>query len=234
MDVPDPRGQTTKVEVRFDELSWSPFGRYTLATVSPITSEVYWRVVIDMERPRLAEVPGTFEFRQKGATLRWMPDGTLLAAHPSDPEEDQPARLEHWQILPTRDSLLGFINEYVLKPQDLPGLESTGATSAWLILWPVSIDAKTVAFELQAQEGTAKSILASFNFKYSLLRRLNQVPSEASQVIFAPDLAGAIILGDGKRIYFAPADGRQPYDLAPILGDQAEAFTWLPPAPLKP
>src|SRR5690606_5459963 len=60
ISVTDPRGGKTDVQVSFNQLSWSPGGRFALAQVALIGSDVHWQAVLDTRMGRLIQVPDTY------------------------------------------------------------------------------------------------------------------------------------------------------------------------------
>jgi dipeptidyl aminopeptidase/acylaminoacyl peptidase len=233
VEVKDPKGETSEVRVSFSQLQWSPVGRYLMARVSPSASQVEWQAIIDTQLEKLAELPGTYRLDQEAASVGWLQDGNLFIAYPSDLAEGQPLMLERWQVLPTREDLLGLVNTYRLTPQDFPDLlpfnEKNVDTS---IRWPFALNDRIIAFEAIRHSPAISPTLFTFDLKYGILSKINVTPTDTVQVLWAPDLVGAFVLDEQGEAFFAPANNDTLVNLSPLIGDDAHAFVWL--APLRP
>jgi dipeptidyl aminopeptidase/acylaminoacyl peptidase len=233
VDVKDPKGETSEISISFSQLEWSPVGRYIMAHVSPTASEVQWQAIVDTELEKLAEVPGTYQLDQEPASVGWLSDGNLFIAYPSNMAEGQPLIMERWQVLPTREDLLGLVNTYRLTPEDFPDLlpfnEKNLDTS---IRWPFALNDRIIAFEAIRHSPAISPTLFTFDLKYGILGKVNVTPTDTIQVLWAPDLVGALVLDEQGEVFFAPANGDTLVKLLPLLGDDAHGFAWL--APLRP
>jgi dipeptidyl aminopeptidase/acylaminoacyl peptidase len=233
IEVKDPKGETSEIQVSFSQLQWSPVGRYIMTRISPTASEVQWQAIVDTELEKLAEVPGTYQLDQEPASVGWLSDGNMFIAYPSDVAQEQPLIMERWQVLPTREDLLGLVNTYHLTPEDFPDLlpfnEKNLDTS---IRWPFALNDRIIAFEAIRHSPAISPTLFTFDLKYGILRKVNVTPTDTIQVLWAPDLVGALVLDEQAEVYFASANDVTLVKLLPLLGDDAHGFAWL--APLRP
>lgn len=213
LSVRDPGGQVTELQVTFDQLRWSPNGRYVLVYVSPTQSPVRWQALIDTRTGRSAEVPGTFGQEDPQISLGWLPNGRLYILHPD-------LLLETWEVLPTRDDLLGHGQMY---PLDMD--EEGAAPPAWV----EPLNDRYLFFSLPAEEENGTDLLRA-DLRLSRKEVLNNVAFIPRRVHWGKDGYGSLAASDG-RFVFVPLNGADPADITEILGTQAHDFTWLPPLP---
>ena len=235
LQIQDPQGETNEVQMTYEQLRWSPLGRYALAVVSPIASEVRWQGIVDTLTNRLAQVPDTYEFKEQSTSATWMPNGELVVAHRSDSQSEQPPFLELWSVLPTRDELLKLEGTF-----DLPTDSITTnplyveAKINYYPKWLAAINERQVALALTPQDDQFSPTLFIFDFKYGLLEKLNEIIYDADRVLVSPDLAGAVITGWHEEVLFAPAGSASLDDMRSILGAKIDNPTWLPLVSLHP
>jgi hypothetical protein len=225
LEVQDPRGQITPVDVAFQNLSPSPIGRYLLAQTSPLNSEVTWQALIDTRIIRVAEVAGTYRLEGPAAEAGWMMDGRLFEVV-TDPEPAESANIRIWRVLPTREDLMLMQSEWNFPMEDL----RAEMRPAWI----VQHDERYVSFVLRPAGPEGEALLLRLDLRYRSLSLMNTLPFDPVQVRWSPDLRGALAAGPGGEIIFAPDDGSQPFSLEQQLGANASAFTWLPPAAVQP
>jgi hypothetical protein len=229
--VTDPKGEKTEVTVTFTHLAWSPTGRYILAEISPLLSEVHWQALVDTHLDRLSEIPGTYEYMEDTIKTTWLPDGSLFVAQPGDEESHRPPHAALWQVVDTRDDLVSLDKEFDFESDNLTKLEDLGAGVENLAPdWLMPLNERLIAFGIRIKDTQFPSLLFSLDLKYSALQEINTVPYDVLSVLWSPDLSGALVIGQHGEIIFAPSDSRQPYELNPLFGSNASAFTWLPPA----
>jgi hypothetical protein len=225
LEVMDPRGQITPVDVTFQNLSPSPIGRYLLAQTSPLSSEVTWQALIDTRIIRVAEVAGTYRLQGPSAEAGWMIDGRLLEVV-TNPEPAGSATIRIWRVLPTREDLMLVQSEWTFPAEEL----RAEMRPAWI----VQHDERYVSFVLRPTGPEAQALLLRLDLRYRSLALMNTLPFDPVQVRWSPDLRGALAAGPTGEVVFAPEDGSPPYSLVPQLGANASAFTWLAPAAVQP
>jgi WD40 repeat protein len=235
LQIQDPQGETNEIQVTYEQLSWSPTGRYALAVVSPIASDVRWQGIVDTLTNRLAQIPETYEFKEQSTSATWMPDGELIVAHRSDAQAEQYPFLELWSILPTRDELLKLEGTFELPTNSITTNPLYAeARINFYPKWLAAINDRQVALALTPQDDQFPPTLFIYDLKYDLFEKLNEIIYDADSVMVSPDLAGAVITGWHEEILFAPADSAPIVDMRPIFGAKIESPTWLPLESLHP
>lgn len=235
LPIQDPQGETNDVQMTYQQLSWSPSGRYALAVVSPVASEVRWQGIVDTSTNRLAQIPDTYEYKEQFTSASWMPDGELIVAHRSDAQAGQAPLLELWSVLPTRDELLKLEGTYELPVNDIP-LNPLYAEAKinYYPKWLSAINDRQVAIALTPQDDQFPPTLFIYDLKYSLFEKLNEIIYDADNVLVSPDFSGAMITGWHGEILFAPNDSAPVVDMRPIFGGKIENPAWLPLVSLHP
>ena len=219
--VEDPGGQLSPITVTYQDLRWSPFGRYLLAQVSVKTSTVKWLGLVDTLKGRIVEAPGTFGEEKISARLEWRPDGTLLGTFPGKPG---PPYLQIWQILPTRENLLGAGPSYTFPDWLLEGKQ-------WQLIGVADTSERFISFALIQQFGEAGK-LVQLDLRFGVFEVTGEIPGNTTSVLWAPDGSGVLVQSKDGEVVFLPGGGRQPISLLPVLGLEAHSFSWLAPRPL--
>ena len=106
VEIADPQGKTTQIEVRFSSLEWSPVGRFALIQVFPNQSEASWHAVIDSLTGKIGQVLDSYKIASSEVSVGWLPDGFLSVARASDPGHNLPASIQIWNVLATNTDLL--------------------------------------------------------------------------------------------------------------------------------
>ena len=219
----------------YKQLRWSPAGRYALAVVSPIGSEVRWHGIVDTLTNRLAQIPDTYEFKEQSTSAAWMPNGELIVAHRSDAQTDKPPFLELWSVLPTRDELLNLEATFNLPTNSITTDPLYAeAKINYYPKWLTAINERQIALALTPQDDQFAPTLFIFDLKYDLLEKLNEIIYDADRVLVSPDLVGAVITGWHEEILFAPADSGSLVDMRSLFGIKIDNPTWLPLESLHP
>jgi hypothetical protein len=228
LEVNDPKGESSKVQVSFSQMSWSPQGRYLKATISPSGSDVHWQSVLDTRIGRVGEVPQTYAQVRKSSEVAWLPDGSLCQIRNSDSQQNQGLIANLWRVLPTRDDLLLEINTFTLQSSDFPSVVNNMPDSDDVPAWLESIDARLVSFALFLPDQSRPGALFTMDLKYGAVEKINELPYNTQMILWAPDHAGILVHSQPGKILFIPRDGSATKDLSPILGGDAKEFRWLP------
>jgi hypothetical protein len=232
VEVKDPGGEKTEIEVDFHSLSWSPVGRFLLTKITPSASDVKWLAVLDTLTGRLVAVPDTYEHITPNANVLWMLDGKLLLIYTYDLNGESYLYIKLWQIIPTSNDLLvpQDISEQVPGDFGIP-LPTSSAGMSLCPAWLAQLEEDRIVLEIAPTQGQAETLLFSLDLKELTLHKLLDISFDIDKMLWAPDGGGALILGGQSQIIFAPIDGSSYVDLRPILGDDAHGFQWLAPSP---
>jgi WD40-like Beta Propeller Repeat len=228
LEVSDPKGELSRVQVSFSQMRWSPQGRYLIAMVSPNGSEVHWQAVLDTRTGRAGEVPETYTQELTSSVLTWLPDGNLCQIRSSDHQQNQGPEARLWRVLPTRDNLLLELNSFALQSNDFPSeanhLPGLNDVPAWL----ESIDDRLVSFALFLPDQARPGVLFTMELNYGAVAKINELPDDTQMVLWAPDHVGTLVHGQQGNILFIPRDRSEPKNLTSSLGSDAKDFRWLP------
>jgi hypothetical protein len=228
LEVSDPKGEFSQVQVSFSQLSWSPQGRYLKGEVSPRGSDVHWQSVLDTRTGRVGEVPESYTQARISSELTWLPDGRLCQIRSSDRQQNQGPIATLWRVLPTRDDLLLELNSFSLQSDDFPSVVNNLPDSNDVPSWLESIDDRLVSFALFLPGQDRPGALFTMDLKYGAVQKINELPYSTQMVLWAPDHAGTVVHSQEGEILFVPRDGSTPKNLTPSLGSDAKEFRWLP------
>lgn len=224
--ITDPRGNTTQVTVRYQSLSWSPFGRYILCEVVVPSSEVRWWGVADTTLKRLVLLPNSYTTQPPRISAIWTQDGGLFVTRPSHYLENQRAMIEFWSVVPTSSKLLLLNGTYTLAPIEI-------YTSRLTISVPdLSLEniyqANDYFFYLAAYTtGTpVLSALMRFDARFGFLEKTNDLIIDEQTILWAPDGTSALI-GDHAAKWISIGSS-QLFDLQAMIGPQSCCFSWVP------
>ncbi|MBN1145870.1 MAG: WD40 repeat domain-containing protein [Anaerolineales bacterium] len=230
VEVTDPEGTCSEIDVHFESLDWSPDGRYVLVKVKPVSSGVSWYAILDTPTSRLVEVPGSFEYDEEFASISWSPDGALLVAHSGIAALASPPYIQIWRILATHDNLL--IPDRILElPGDTNDFPPGQVDNDYCIEWLSKNEADKLLLGVTFPGTKLAPRLFSLQIEKGQLDKLFELTPSAIDVLWSPDGAGALILGSQGQMIFAHTSSGALYDVRPSLGADAHGFTWLPPAP---
>jgi hypothetical protein len=228
LEVRDPKGALSQVQVSFSRLSWSPQGRYLKAEVSPSGSGVHWQAVLDTRTGRVGEVPETYTQARISSELTWLPDGSLCQIRSSARQQNQGPVATLWRVLPTRDNLLLQMNSFTLQSDDFPSIVNNLPELNDVPSWLESIDDRLVSFALFLPEQERPGVLFTMDLKYGAVQKINELPYNTQMILWAPDHAGTLVHSQEGEILFIPRDGSTPKNLSASLGSDANEFRWLP------
>lgn len=240
IQITDPQGKTSQIEVQFTDPAWSPTGRFVLLTVNPVASTVSWQSVLDTTTGRLAQASDSFRYAPTEASAMWLPDGTLMVAHASNPQHQTQPFVHIWGVMPTSPDLLESRRQYNLYSDAFPFSNTARKVIPTHSLdWPGMIEAHRLGLAVRLFGVDIPPILFRLDLPTGALYKLGDLPADVTQVHWAPDSAGALVTGShGQTFYLAfsirspdggPLSGGEPLDLRPTLGSDAHSFIWLPP-----
>lgn len=228
--VTDPRGGTSRITVRYERLSWSPFGRYLLAKVSPLNSEVHWWGLLDTKTGRQAEIPGTYELGQESAQAAWMGDGRVMAGLPGRADSSALPRVQVWSVLPTRDDLLLSDLEINLPLEKLPWLGDEAASAIqYSVAWLSAYRSRYLSFGVTIPDSDTPASLFLLDVKYGHLEKINELPASIQGLSWSTTSLAGLAWRERRQILYLPGDGSQAVNLLPEFGPDAHRFTWIPP-----
>ncbi len=188
--VTDPKGEQTEITVSFTNLAWSPAGRYVLAEVSPIPSEVHWQSLVDTRLGRISEIPDTYEYVEHTVKTAWLPDGSLFVAQRGDGENHRPPHAALWQVVDTRDNLVSLKKEFDFSSDSLTQLVDLGARQEDLAPdWVTALNERLLGLGIRVKEMQVSPLLFTFDLKYGALQEINEIPYD---VEFSPLVPGYV------------------------------------------
>jgi hypothetical protein len=228
LEVSDPKGEISHIQVAFNQMAWSPQGRYLKAKISPAGSNVFWQAILDTLTGRVAEVPDTYAQAHVSSTLAWLPDGRLCQIRSSDHQQKQGPIAKLWRVLPTRDDLLLELKSFSLQSNDFPSVAYNFPELNDIPAWLEDIDDQLVSFALFLPEKSQPGILFTMDLQFGTLQKINELPSDTQMILWAPDHTGTLVRDQQGEILFVPRDGSTPRNLVQLLGNDAQEFHWLP------
>lgn len=231
IEVSDPRGEMSQVAVAFNDVNWSPGGRYLLTQV--ITeAQVCWFAVLDSYQSRWTEVPGTFDnICPTSASVNWTDDGKLLVANISQQTAYPNLTLSQWQVIPTRTGLFALEREMEFSNLqiDLTGSSPAGETEL-ITLWPGKILDKFIGFGIGTANPANEMALYLIDLEQEQLKVIIRRPDQADLALWAPDGSGVLLLGASKKVVYVPFQDVL-IDLAESHGIFGDRFVWTPALP---
>ncbi len=230
--VIDPKGQSVSLPVHFTQLEWSPVGRFLLAKVRPLHSNVTWYAILDATNGRVASVMQAYSQNPGMTQVSFLPDGSLLLTQASDPATRRPPTVTIIRVLATRPQLLAIDKVFKLTSSEFPMLDSSRKTiPVHMLDWPGYPVKGYLPIGVLVQGADAAPALFKLELQYGRLEKLLQLPAGVNLVIWSPDGSGGLLVGGGDKLSFLSLDKAQVYPLTPTFGEDAHAFVWLAPNP---
>lgn len=224
--ITDPRGNTTRVSVRYQSLSWSPFDRYILCEVVVLSSDVQWWGVADTTLKNLALLPDSYTTKPPRISTIWARDGRLFVTRPSHYMDNQRAVIELWNVVPTSSKLLLLARTYSLPPMEIYTSQHSVSVPDFSLenIYQASND-----FFYLAAYTTGTPILSAlmrFDARFGLLEKTNDLIIDEQTLLWAPD-GKSTLIGD-PDVKWISIGSSQLFDLQAILGVQSCCFSWVP------
>lgn len=229
--VTDPKGQVNIYQTTFQNLEWSADGRFILLTVTPLGSQASWQAVVDCRTGLLASATDTFSMKSGEVHTSWLSTNELIVAHASEVFTRTPPFIHIWRVIPTNPALLVSGQRIELYSDEFPFSAAVSKSIPihhldWLA--PATLPGKVwVGVKLEAAE--AEPVLFSLDLVTQKLSKFLTLPLNVSQVIWAPDGSGAILIAGRDQIYFLSMSNREMVDLSAALGEEIRRLHWLPP-----
>ncbi len=232
VSVVDPKGKTAKVAVHFSQPDWYREGRFVLLHVQPLGSSVTWYALLDTLKGKLAEVPDSYGTTPDESFARWLPDGSLLVTHASDPVRRIPPYVRIIQVTPTSPELLIVRKAFDLYSDAIPFSDSTRKIiPTHSVDWPGYPQSGRMPLGISLTGTDTLPVLFQLELQFGQLEKLTDLPADVVQIYWSPDgRHGLLINSNGKnvRLVSFPAQGQVAfYDLLPVFGPEPHSFLWL-------
>jgi len=231
VEITDPKGKKSVIEVNYDSLSWAPSGRYLLTRLVT-SSRVSWQAILDTRTGRLAEVPDTFGQDKVIVSLGWLHDGSLIVTGASDPIHSLLPYIKVWQVYATSNNLLASYKKFDFQSDQLPQIVSQIKTIPTICLsWPAELQEQKIAFATTMATTSVNPMLFTLDLNDGGIQKLLEIPSDTTDVLWAPDGGGALVIGPRSGILFIPLSRNVIHNVTSLVGSDAHGFKWLPPEP---
>ncbi len=230
--INDPKGNAAEVTLTYSPYRWSPQGRFLLTQVQPQDSSIHWVGIVDTRTNRLGMIPGSY-----GASIdciAWTWDGSLLVPRAPESNPPQPAQVDLWEVLPTREDLVLLDRSYPLPGEALSG---TGAAldlvQDVLPCWFKQASDQVVRSAIIQQQTGKILAISGWHLRYGSLPGSQPLNLAAADPLWAPD-GSSLLLAENpsqagnNRILYISLDDHTLQDLRPALGEDACCFNWIP------
>ncbi len=226
ISMTDPKGNENQIKVRFEDLNWSPQGRYVLTRIVHNDSEIGWYAILDTAGSRLVRVPDTYHSDRETTSVRWSQAGNLLVAQ-TQPDENTPIQIKHWFLLATHDYLLVSQVDISISSEELDSFIDTRTNIEWLS----QLEQPYYFLSYSPIKSIRSAVIYTLNLEENLAIPLFNLGQNCHQVLWAPDNSGFLIYGSREQIQFFQIIDGNILSIQSTLGMQAKDFHWLPPAP---
>lgn len=236
LKITDPGGESTPVDVVYEQLRPSPTGRYVLLTVHPKNSSMRWQAVLDTRRLRLIDLPGTHAYQRRSATAIWTGDEQIFVVYSSDRRQGQGPYVQFWNVVATREDLLLAGRSFPIDSPDLPPIPAEAPeTTEFLPYWPTETRSNVYALVVSLLPNLPVSqVLMLLDVRFGSLQTISRLPYDITEVRWSPAGTGALALGSHDQVLYIPITGTPVEDLRPVLGREACCFYWMPPISPQP
>lgn len=224
--IPDPRGNSTQVAVRYQSLSWSPYGRYILSEVVVPASDVRWWGIADTTLQRLALVPDTFTTQSPRISAIWTRDGKVFVTRPSHFVENQAPAIELWIVTPTYSDLLMPDREYTFPPVEIYTSQLTSSLLDFSLERPFQVNDYTFRLAAYTTGEPLLSALLTFDLRFGILEKTNDLILDEQALQWAPD-GSSLLVGEFEPKWTS-IRSLAIYDLQAAIGTQTCCFSWVP------
>jgi hypothetical protein len=235
IDVTDPQGNTSQIEVQFSNPQWSPSSRFILTQITPNQSDASWYAIVDSLTGRIGHVLDSYQLSSGQVSINWLPNGQLVVARSSDRTMGSPAAIQIWDVLATNPSLLVSSVLYRFPS----GVLATG--SAAVSISSVDIIPLELGWVQQSNPGhllfgaaqpeTGSSVrFFDLNLITNSINQVVQFNTDVNHVLWALDGSGFLVATAGGKMYFVPSNGGSTIDLKLTAGSNPQGILWLPPS----
>lgn len=227
-----PEGESTVIEVSFKDFSWSPSGRYVLATINPKTYLTKWSVIIDTRREIVIEIPGSFQLGNQSNNTTWLQDGSIIVGSGIETSEDGfPVIIQIFEIIPTQENLLQLSNTFQVSDDQLPDPITQSGNLVYLVDWIYQYGNNQINFGVFIGNDNSPVTLLSLMIDKYFINFIRHTPTTTDEILWAPDESGELIVDSDGSVLFADMGDGNISILNQILGSDLSNFYWLPPAP---
>ena len=230
VQITDPQGDQSEVQVLYKPISWSPVGRFILVDVIPSASSVHWLVVIDTRTGVAVELPftyGTLQSSMPSYAATWLKDGRLALAYVDREQPSRFPRIRIYQVVPTNDEFIVLDQDRetyeasdMLSPTDHPGIFYTPG-------WLGQTSQETISLALIPSEPVTPPALVSQDLESGDLVILHTLPDNTLDVIWSHSRADAIILDRVTQTFWGPAEFGPLVEMDSVFGSNSQKFVWL-------
>ncbi|HSF81555.1 MAG TPA: hypothetical protein VLA49_10000 [Anaerolineales bacterium] len=227
--IVDLGGKEMTIDVNISSMRWSPKGRYLLALIKPLRSEVRWQGVIDTLRGEISEVPGTYEYELPTAAVDWLPDGSLLVIHKYSGANRNQMQVTVYNLYPTSASLLIPHQSFNIDLNNWA--QSEILSNEEIEIFPRYVQPESnrrVWVIFSSTQAGSISWLYQVDIKYRSITESYDLPQGVSSIIWSVDNSEAIFTAQPDGYYYFNTDNLLVYDIKPLLGKENCCFQWVP------
>lgn len=230
VQITDPQGERSEIQVVFRPIHWSPSGRFALVEVIPSTTSVHWLAVADTRTGRVVEVPDTFSVttdEQLEDAISWLEDGRLAVAagNPDTPRRYPTVTL--YQVIATHEKLLVvdktfslFNEDFLFSPTDHPGIRFVPYALT-------QTNDEQLSLALIPSENITPAVLVNLDLKSGDVAIQRVVTINFDKIIWSSTRPDAIFFGANSEVIYLPAGSTPEIDLQAIFGNDLHDFFWV-------
>jgi hypothetical protein len=235
VQVADPKGQISEYDANFDDLVWSPDGRFILLRATRKDSNVTWRAVLDVRSQKMASAADSFAVDEAESRVAWLAPDRIVVAHASDLTRNTQPFIHIWNVFATNPQLLVSGRQYDLYSDEFPfSSQSSKSIPAHQIDWLSTQIPGKVLFGVKLPATSAQPVLFTLDLTTGAIVKVQTLPQDTDRVAYAPDGSGALV-GGPTGFYFAPLGVDALIDLNRVFSQNARQMQWLNPSmPRRP